>query len=130
MDSKTDYWLRIAHTEIKAANVMLKAKMYLWVGFHCHLMVEKALKAAIAEFTNEVPPKIHKLFRLAEKAGIYNDLSVAQLDLLDRLTPLHIDGRYAEYKDAIRKTLTPEYCKTLIKESEAFLCWIKNKLGR
>jgi len=130
MDSKTDYWLRIADTEVKAAKVMLKAKMYLWVGFHCHLMVEKSLKAAIAERTNEVPPKIHKLHRLAEKAGLLDELSEAQRNLLGRLTPLHIDGRYAEYKDTIRRALSPEYCKKLIAESEAFLCWVKNKLGR
>jgi len=130
MSDKTDYWLRLADEDVISAKVMLKGKRYLWVGFLCHLIVEKSLKAVIAERTNDVPPKIHNLRRLADKAGLINDLSSSQQSLLSKLTNMHIDGRYEEYKDAIRQTLPPEICKTLITETEAFLCMIKTKLGR
>jgi len=130
MSDKTDHWLRIADNDVKVAKTMLKTKQYLYVGFFCHLIVEKALKAVIAERTNGVPPKIHILTRLAELGGLVDELSDAQRNLLGMLTPLHIDGRYEEYKDTIKKTLTPEICKNLILEVEEFLCMVKKKLGR
>jgi len=129
MNDKAKYWLRLCDEDVKSIKVNLKGKRYLLVGFLCHLIAEKSLKAVIAERTNEIPPKIHNLVRLSELAGLANDLSVSQIDLLARLSRMHIDGRYAEYKESIRKTLSPEICKTLVAETEAFLCWIKNKLG-
>jgi len=122
--------LRLCDSDVVTAKVNLKGKQYLWVGFLCHLIVEKSLKAVIAEKTNEMPPKIHNLVRLAELGDVYNDLSEVQVNLLDTLTPMQIDGRYEEYKDAIRKTLSPEKCKQLLAETEPFLCMIKKKLGK
>jgi len=121
MGEKTDIWLRLADEDVISAKVMLKGKRYLWVGFLCHHIAEKSLKAMVAEKTSDIPPKIHNLRRLAEIAGIYDELSDTQITLLERLSRMHIDGRYAEYKESIRKTLSPEICKTLIKEVEDFL---------
>jgi len=127
---KTDYWLRLCDEDVKTVKINLKGKRYLVVAFFCLLIAEKSLKAVISELTNAVPPYTHNLKRLAEIGGIYNDLSDDERNLLQRLTPLNIEGRYAEYKDTIRKSLTPKMCKTIFTETEAFLCMIKKKLGR
>ena len=100
------------------------------MGFVCHLIAEKAIKAIVASKTNDIPPKIHKLTKLAEVGGIYNDLSGCHQDLLEKLTPLQIEGRYPEYKEKINARLTPMYCKQLIEETEEFLCWIKKRLEK
>jgi HEPN domain-containing protein len=130
MHSKTDYWLELCDDDIRAAKNLLASKDFMWMGFICHLVAEKAIKAAIADFTDEVPPKIHHLPKLADKANIYTDLNDAQKSLLGKLTPLQIEARYPEYKEKLAATLTENYCAELLKETEAFLCWIKTRLGR
>jgi len=130
MSDKTDKWLRMCDNDVKTTKINLEGEQYMWVSFHCHLIVEKALKAVIAEITDEMPPRIHNLKKLAEIALLYDDLSDTQRDLLKNLTPMNIDGRYEEYDDNFEEVLTPQECATLLAETEDFLCMIKNKLGR
>jgi len=100
------------------------------MGFICHLIAEKALKAVIASVTDEVPPKNHRLIKLAALAQIDDELSDEQIALLAKLQPLQIEARYPSYKERITATLTTEYCKELLAETEEFLCWIKSKLEK
>jgi len=109
---------------------MLNAGRYLWMGFICHLVAEKAIKAVISEKTNEVPPKIHDLKSLAKRSGIMTDLSEEQLNLLEQLNPMQIEARYPEHKEKISATLTLEKCEKIYNDTEAFLCWINEKLGK
>ena len=130
MFNKVEYWLELCDDDLRAAKSMLKTKNFLWTGFICHLVVEKALKAAIANITGEVPPKTHDLPKLADKTEIYHDLSDNFKNLLNKLTPLQIEARYPEYKEKITALLTESYCDKILEETEAFLCWIKKKLGK
>jgi HEPN domain-containing protein len=108
----------------------LKAERLLHSGFFCHAVAEKALKAVVAEKTGEIPPKIHDLQKLAVRGDVFNSLSDEQFSLMDKLTPLQIETRYPEYKEKVAKTLTVKYCEKLISETEGFLCWIKQLLGK
>ena len=65
---------------------------------------------------------------MASLSGIFGELNDEQLDLLDKLNPLQIEARYPEYKSKIAASLTKKYCEELLKETEEFLCWIKQKL--
>ena len=130
MLDKVEYWLELADDDISAIKTLLNGQNYLHAGFFCHLVVEKALKAAIAYTTSEVPPKIHQLLDLAELAKVFDDLSEEQKKLLSELNPLNIDSRYPEYKERIVKTLSAERITRIFKETEAFLCWIKKKLEK
>jgi len=130
MSDKVDHWLSMCDYDMDTAKAMFKSKRYLYVGFFCHLIVEKALKAMIASVTDKAPPRIHDLSKLADRSGLLNDLSDIQKEWIENLTPLNIEGRYTEYKEAIRKTLSSENCKVLIAETEAFLCMIKQKLDK
>lgn len=130
MHDKSDYWLDICEEDISAANALLQSNRLLWAGFITHLIVEKALKALIANKTGKVPPKIHHLPRLAKIAGVFDELSDDQKSLLRKLMPLHIEARYPEYKRMVNSTLTYESSKQLLKEAEEFLCWTKKKLGK
>jgi len=130
MSEKTDKWLRMCDNDVITTKINLKGEQYLWVGFHCHLIVEKALKAVIAEITDEAPPRIHNLKKLAEIGGVYDDLSEAQRDLMKNLTPMNLDGRYGEYDVDNEQPFTPQECENLLAETEAFLCMIKKKLGK
>ena len=130
MFDKSDYWLELADDDVPVAEILLNGKKYLQAGFFCHLIVEKALKAVIASITSEIPPRIHHLILLAERAGIAGDLTEHQRNLLMELNPLQIEARYPEYKERIAKTLTHDITARLFHETEDFLCWIKQKLGK
>ena len=126
---KVQYWLDLATTDLGAAKAMLKSKYYLHVGFMCHLTIEKALKAAITHFTDEIPPKIHQLVKLAVKSGIHDKMSEEYRETLRRLNPLNIEGRYPEYKEGISQTLDNNKCVQLIERTEELLCWINQQLS-
>ncbi|MDR1689444.1 MAG: HEPN domain-containing protein [Clostridiales bacterium] len=130
MPNKVEYWLDLCDYDLETAKAMQKTKRYLYVGFMCHQVAEKALKAVIAEKTEEMPPKIHDLNKLAKQGDILKDFSEQQLDLTETLTPLQIEARYPEYKDKIAQTLNKDNCLKLIKETEDFLCWIKKRLEK
>ena len=130
MSFKTDYWLELCDDDFMTAEALLKTGRLLHMGFFCHLIAEKSLKAVIADITDEVPPRIHDLNKLADRAAVLDNLTAEQLALLDTLTPLHIEARYPEYKKKITETLTVDYCKQLLAETEEFLCWIKKRLGK
>ena len=129
MLNKAEYWLGLCDNDLKAAKAMLEANQFLWTGFICHLIVEKAIKAIIASKTCEIPPRLHKLSRLAEIGDIYDELDKDQQELLDILTPLQIEGRYPEYKEKVSAKLTKSYCRQLLTHTEEFVCWTKQRLG-
>ena len=130
MLDKVEYWLDLCEDDLRAAKAMLDSKNFLWAGFICHLVAEKALKAGISSITNEVPPKIHDLAELAVRADMFDDLSEQQQNLLKELNPLNIEARYPEYKERIAAKLSSDNTVRLFKETEDFLCWTKQKLGK
>ena len=125
--NKSTEWIEMAEYDIVSAKVMLKGGRYLYVGFLCHLSVEKMLKAIIAK-DGTTPRKTHTLALLEELAGLQDTLTVEQKTLLAELQPLNIEARYSAYKDRIAAVLTEDYCRDIVKRTEAFLAWIKQLL--
>jgi HEPN domain-containing protein len=130
MKDSVKYWLGIADYDIETAKAMLKTGRYLYVGFMCHQVIEKALKAVISRDCEEgeIPPKIHDLSKLAIRAKLFDLMSEEQQDFIDDLNPLNIESRYPEYKDEIAAGLTKESSREFVKGTEAMLCWIKEQL--
>ncbi|MDR1299035.1 MAG: HEPN domain-containing protein [Oscillospiraceae bacterium] len=130
MGNRAKAWLGIADDDLDTAKSLLKGKKYRYIGFMCQQAVEKALKAIIqiscAE--NEIPPKIHHLVRLANMAGVAEELSDEQKNLIDNINPMSIEARYPEYKDRVLEGVTAEDCKQFVEQTEEFLCWIKKRL--
>ena len=48
MNDKTSYWLEIADYDLETAKAMLETGRYLYVGFMCHQVIEKTLKAVVS----------------------------------------------------------------------------------
>jgi len=130
VNDKVKYWIDLAHDDLDTAKLLCKKKRLLHMGFFCHMVVEKSLKAVVANKTGELPPKIHDLKKLADKGDLLNRFSKEQLNFLIELEPLNIESRYPEYKSNIASTLTAEKCKQICKETETFLCWIKKELEK
>jgi len=129
-NKKVGHWIKLADYDYETAKVMLDTGRYLYVGFMCHQVIEKALKAVISRDCGEgeIPPKIHNLSKLAIKAKLLDQMSAEQQDFIEELNPLNVAARYSEYKDEIAAGLNKENCKGLIKGTEELLCWIKEQL--
>lgn len=93
MNEKVQYWLDIADYDLETARSMLKTKRFLYVGFMCHQVIEKGLKACYVDLKNKIPPYTHNLMQLAEKSEIIQKMSEQQLNFLDILQPLNIEAR-------------------------------------
>lgn len=130
MSEHVEYWFESADYDIETAKAMLQTTRYLYVGFMCHQTIEKAIKAIIARDCekDEIPPKTHDLSKLAIRANLMDVMTEEQRNFIEELNPLNIEARYPEYKGQIVKTLTLEKCKSIIAETEALLCWIKEQL--
>jgi len=124
---KVSYWIEVAEYDLETAKAMLTTGRYLYVGFMCHQAIEKGLKAHIAK-ADIFPPKIHKLDRLAELAGLATSLDEGQWILIDKLTPLNVESRYPEHKEAMAAQLNESACKSIITQAEEMLSWIKSRL--
>ncbi len=122
---KSDYWFELATDDLDVAKTMLASRKYLYVGFFCHLLVEKGLKAHFWRSHGKEPPYTHNLQYIAEKAGLSNALDEGQFELLDRLMPMQIAGRYPTDKYKLLKSLNEEISLNMIADSERFLNWLK-----
>jgi len=130
MSERTEYWLELCDEDLLTAKALFQTKRYLPMGFFCHTIAEKALKAVIAHKTGELPPRIHDLEKLAVLGGIREGLSEEQLVLLDTLAPLQIEARYPDDEENGTVNLSAEYSMQLLIKSEEFLCWIKQQLEK
>ncbi len=128
MNNKVTYWIEMSDYDFDTAKAMLETGRYLYVGFMCHQVIEKVLKAYWSNLLEEPPLKIHSLSRLAEKTGLDKAMSDNQLDFIDLLEPLNIEARYPSYKERLMSSLNLERCKELLKQTDELRLWIKNKL--
>lgn len=128
MNDKIKYWVEMSDYDFDTANAMLETGRFLYVGFMCHQVIEKILKAYWSKIIDTPPLKIHALSRLAEKSGIDILMSEEQLDFIDKLEPLNIEARYPSYKERLIKSLNRERCIEIISLTDNLRQWIKNKL--
>ena len=61
MIDKITYWTELSDYDVETAEVMLKNKRYLYVGFMCHQSIEKIFKAYFVRLKNETAPYTHAL---------------------------------------------------------------------
>ena len=122
--NEAEYWIEMAQYDLETAKAMNRTKRYLYVGFICHLVIEKALKACYIVRLRKTPPYIHNLALLAEKAGLYSEMSEQQKDFLDFLEPLNIEVRYPTRKNKLLAMLNDEKCYDMISRTEGLLEWV------
>jgi HEPN domain-containing protein len=113
---------------LEVAEIMLREKRFLYVGFMCHQVVEKIFKGCYTKLKDEVPPFTHELPYLAVRGGFYALLSEEQKDFIDRLNPLNIRARYPDYRKELAKELTASRCRAIMEDTKRVQQWIKEKL--
>jgi HEPN domain-containing protein len=130
MKTQTKHWIDSADYDWRVAHHMLKSRSHIYVLFLCHLTIEKLLKACLVEFTAcKIPPKIHILPKLAERAGILRELPEQFKPLLAELTSLQEKTRYALEPNASPASYTRDYALQYLKRTEALRKWLKLRLA-
>ena len=128
MQDRIKYWIELSDYDLETANAMLKTKRYLYVGFMCHQVIEKILKAVYSKQKNEIPPYTHNLSFLAKTTNLLNGMSEEQIVFLDMLEPLNIDSRYPEYKQEINRYFDENMCFSIFQKTKELQSWIKKIL--
>jgi HEPN domain-containing protein len=125
---RIEYWSESSKYDFITAEAMLKSKRYLYVGFFCHLSVEKILKAYYWKNVGKEPPFTHNLNLLIERTNLSKLIKDDFQNLIDELIPLNIKSRYPDDKQRIFKLLNYNRCRSLIKRTKEFYKWIEKLL--
>ncbi len=124
MKPTTRQWLEIATEDLDTAQAMSDGGRYLYAGFGAQESAEKALRAVIQEGVR-VPPKIHDLETLAERAGL-DDAALA-----GRLRILSLDylgARYPEERASLRKSTDKAKAMELMGTALEVVAWATRRL--
>ena len=93
-EDATTHWQKGARRAFRAAELTHGERDYELALFHCHLAVEKALKALYIQQRNTAAPKSHDLSYLALQ--ITHGLPAEQVELLKELNQFCIEARYSD----------------------------------
>jgi HEPN domain-containing protein len=112
------HWRHGAKQSLRLATLTAEDGLYELALFHCHLAVEKALKAAIMEQSGEPHPKVHALLRLGML--VHDDWSADERELFDALSEFAVAARYDD-PDWAKRSATASAAHTWIKRTTTFL---------
>lgn len=127
MDELSQHWAKRAQYDLDTADAMFKAGRYLYVLFCCQQAVEKMLKSFIVQRADEMPPRIHRLVRLAELAGV--GVEEKQMDFLRELSDYYIPTRYPEDIADLALDVKQEKAQWVLTQSREFIQWL-NSMSR
>jgi HEPN domain-containing protein len=115
-------WVEQARYDLDTARAMLNSSRYLYVLFCCQQAVEKTIKAIIAKQSNEFPPRIHALIRLAEVAAL--ELTEERAQLLRELSNYYIQTRYPEEIPAMSGKISESQTSQILEQTEEMMKWL------
>lgn len=123
IEKQIEYWKSGADSDLETAEILIQNKKFVQGLFFCHLCIEKITKAILVKETNQIPPKSHDIFYLANKAQI--DLPDEKQKIVQILMKYQLEGRYPEYYP---KPPSLELTMKYLKETQNLLKWLKMKL--
>lgn len=125
MKEETKPWLLQAKEHYDDALYLYDGSRYSMAVYCCHQALEKILKAAIVEFANQIPPKIHNLDALARQSTLsFSD------QILEDLAEITRHFWRVRYPDFQQYTYTSKETveSTITKTKELYL-WISKKFN-
>lgn len=115
-------WVEQARYDLDTARAMMNSGRYLYVLFCCQQTVEKMIKAIIVKQSNEFPPRIHALVRLAEAASL--EMSDERAQLLRELSNYYIQTRYPEEITALGSRISEQQARQIFEKTEELVQWL------
>jgi len=123
VQKQIDFWRISSDEDFSAAESLLEKGHLRHCLFFAHLAIEKMLKAHVTRQTNDVPPRIHNLVRLAEIAGF--KLELEQENFLREFGVYQLEGRYP---DSEQISLDLDTVREEISRAREMLKWLKTQL--
>lgn len=117
------YWRDGSHKALRSVRTLEEGEFWGEALFWTHLATEKALKAHVVKKTQDIPPYIHRLVRLAEITEL--ELSPQQLQLCEAMSE---HQRLARYPDEVIPEPGAEIARLLLNQAKEFHQWLLEKL--
>lgn len=125
---RVNKWLAIVAEDLSVAEDLYKTGHWLYVGFMCHQVIEKTLKAYWCVCRDDDAPFIHDHDRIAKGCGLYTKMDEDQKNFLALIRDMNIEARYQEAKDAVARTLNRETTLEILNLTKELHAWILQKL--
>jgi len=119
IDKQISFWRNSAEEDLAVARDLVHRNRIRHGLFFAHLALEKALKAHVCCVTQDIPPRLHNLVRLAELAEL--DIQPAQVDILAEMNSFNIEGRYP---DALSPPPSQEEARHYMTQAEEVFQWL------
>ncbi len=126
IQEKVAYWRTIAASNWKTATHLFQGRRHAHALFFGHFYLEALLKALIVYRTGRDAPYGHKLFALAQEAGL--QLDEKQHDVLTRATAYNIKMRYPDERLLQYKRLNRRFTEVELKEIRRIGKWIESQI--
>ncbi len=123
MRPDTKNWLEAAEYDLESARYMLSSRRYLYVLFLCHLTLEKMLKAAVTEVTEQPAPRSHDLIYLVKRSGAIPETN--HLEFIGKLNNASIPTRYPSDIHQAIKEYNEDVAKHYLQQTEEVVAWLK-----
>lgn len=123
-----EYWVEVSNDDLKSAESIFSNGNYDWSLYIGHLALEKILKAYYVSVMNDIPPKIHRLDRIAELSGL--KMSEEQEDLLKIVNEFNLEARYPDYKKKFKDICTQDFAQKYLTEIKQLHVWIQSQIQK
>lgn len=125
MVKQSDEWLKQADYDMDTAETLYDTERYFYAVFMCHLSIEKALKGLYLDRLKEVPPRVHNLVYLLNKAGIRPPENLGRF--IVKLNEASVATRYPEELATLMKNYTEPVVRDILARGKEVLKWIKTQ---
>lgn len=113
-----DYWKKTAEHDYETMQGLFQVERYDAALFFGHIILEKMLKALVANYTGDHAPYTHNLTRLAELSG--TDVSEKEMEFLREVNTFNMEARYPEEKLQFYRRCTKKYADEYREKIESF----------
>ena len=120
-------WLERVNYDMETAEAMYSARRYIYSVFMCQQAIEKCLKAYMVFKKIELVP-VHNLRRLAEMAGIIDEINKDDLQRMDFLSQYYLNARYKEDVEELLSQITPEKAVDFLNFTREKIKWLTQKM--
>ena len=117
------YWHSSAKKNLNVSRDLYSIKHRSWSLFMGQLALEKLLKGLIIKLTNQTPPPIHDLKKLAKVAKI--PLTHQKITQLDEISSFNIEARYDSYKLDFYRKADKSYTTKWLKIINQLFKWLE-----
>jgi HEPN domain-containing protein len=124
VDKQVEYWTTGSAEDFAAAETLLERGHMRHCLFFAHLALEKTLKAHVVRMTQDVPPGIHNLVRLARLGGLKPDDE--QERFMRRFDLYQLEGRYP---DSQQVALDADLARRELQEATEVWQWLTTQLS-